>query len=197
LHDDIGANLSRVAILSELAKRELTDNPTQSTSLLDSIAVSARETADSMRDIVWAIDPRHNDLDEVVSRVRVFASSVLEARGIQWQLDVPKDLARVKLDPEQQRQIYLFFKEAVHNIVRHSQCRTATAVVEVGDRLVVCRISDDGRGLRPELSDPTSGRLGLAGLRARANALGGDLTVASVNGGGTTLTLTVPRKLKR
>jgi signal transduction histidine kinase len=148
-----------------------------------------------MRDIVWAIDPRRDNLDELLARVRVFAASVLEAQGIQWQLEAPVEIGRVSLDPEQRRQIFLFFKEAIHNIARHSGCRSASAVIEWSDGHLISRVRDDGRGLPLHVSQPGSlDGLGLSSLHARANQVGGRLTVETLSAGGTQLTFTVPLK---
>jgi ligand-binding sensor domain-containing protein/signal transduction histidine kinase len=195
LHDDIGASLSRVAIMSEVVKRQIGDHSQESASMLGQIADSARDVVGSMRDIVWAIDPRRDNLDELLARVRVFAASVLEAQGIQWQLEAPVEIGRVSLDPEQRRQIFLFFKEAIHNIARHSGCRSASAVIEWSDGHLISRVRDDGRGLPLHVSQPGSlDGLGLSSLHARANQVGGRLTVETLSAGGTQLTFTVPLK---
>ncbi|HUQ33652.1 MAG TPA: two-component regulator propeller domain-containing protein, partial [Pyrinomonadaceae bacterium] len=81
LHDDIGASLSRMAILSEVVKHQTGGNGNESSGLLTEIADSARGLVDSMSDIVWSIDPRRDDLQSVVRRIRQFASDVLEAQG--------------------------------------------------------------------------------------------------------------------
>src|SRR5205085_2026670 len=98
LHDDIGSGLSRVAILSEVVKQQTGATAPQSVPLLIEIAESARVLVDSMRDIVWAIDPRRDDLSSVIYRVRQFASDVLEPRQIRFDFPTPPELERVKLD---------------------------------------------------------------------------------------------------
>ena len=95
LHDDIGASLSRMAILSEVVKRQDEVKSGTSRRMLTEIADSARGLVDAMSDIVWSIDPQRDDLRSVSARIRQFASDVLEARGIKWELKLPPELETV------------------------------------------------------------------------------------------------------
>jgi ligand-binding sensor domain-containing protein/signal transduction histidine kinase len=194
LHDDIGASLSRVAIMSEVAKRQIAAEPEVSASMLGDIAHSARDALGSLRDVVWAIDPRHDTLEEVLARVRQFAAGLLEAQGIQWEFDAPSDLDGVTLDPEQRRELFLFYKEAIHNLLQHSSCRSARATIALHDGLIIAQVGDDGRGLAADdvaVSSKGNG-VGLSSLRTRADRLAGELRVTSLPDGGTELTLTFP-----
>jgi signal transduction histidine kinase len=202
LHDDIGASLSRMAILSEVVKRQKGTNGEQSTDMLSEIADSARGLVDSMSDIVWSIDPRRDDLRNVVQRVRQFASDVLEARDIEWTFQVPQELDRIRLGPEQRRHLYLIFKEAVNNIARHADCHRVSLSINFDARHLLCEITDDGRGFAPksngEASSNGRGGHGLVNMQARARELGGRLDIDSEPGGGTRLKLTFPlRKARR
>ncbi|MCA1557835.1 MAG: histidine kinase, partial [Acidobacteria bacterium] len=196
LHDDIGASLSRMAILSEVVKRQTGTNGEQSTAMLTEIADSARGLVDSMSDIVWSIDPRRDDLKSVVQRVRQFASDVLEARGIEWEFRVPEELERIRLGPEQRRHLYLIFKEPINNIARHADCRRVALSIDVDARSLRCEITDDGRGFTPKApGEPASngrGGHGLVNMRARASETGGQMEFDSEPGKGTRLKLTIP-----
>lgn len=186
LHDDIGASLSRMAILSEVVKQQTASEDEGSATMLTDIADSARGLVDSMSDIVWSIDPTKDDLTNVVTRVRAFASDVLEPKGIHWELATEGDLDRVKLSPDHRRHIYLIYKEAINNIARHSGCVNAHLRLTVVSGSISFEISDDGKGLK----DSTSGGLGGNGLRnmgLRVADLGGTLTVESPPEGGTIL----------
>lgn len=201
LHDDIGASLSRMAILSEVVKRQKGTNGEQSTAMLSEIADSARGLVDSMSDIVWSIDPRRDDLRNVVQRVRQFASDVLEAQSIEWDFRVPQELDRIRLGPEQRRHLYLIFKEAINNIARHADCRRVSLSITFDARSLVCEITDDGSGFVRKAPDEASsngrGGHGLPNMQARARELGGRLEVDSKPGAGTRLKLTFPLKMAR
>ncbi len=130
LHDDIGSSLSQIAILSELAQRKLEGADPHAAGPLADIATVARELVDGMSDIVWAINPKHDHLSNLTRRMRRFAGDVLEARNIALEfrgLDTQPDL---RVGADFRRQVFLIFKEAINNIVRHSD--STRAEVEFG-----------------------------------------------------------------
>ena len=199
LHDDIGSGLSRMAILSEVVKQQIGNKAEESVPLLTEIADSARALVDSMRDIVWSIDPRRDDLSNVVFRVRQFASDVLEPQKIKLDFQAPSELEKVKLNPEQRRHLFLIFKEAINNIARHAECDSASLSINVSHSRLVVEIRDDGRGfsdLRPQESPTNGGAVGhgLENMKGRAAQLGGDLSVDSSASRGTCLKLMIPIK---
>jgi ligand-binding sensor domain-containing protein/two-component sensor histidine kinase len=195
LHDDIGSSLSRIAILSEVVKQQ-PDIPRQdSAQMLGEVAETARGLMEAMSDIVWAIDPRRDDLNNLVYRIRRFASDVLEAKHIRCEFQVPTGLEQIKLTPEQRRHVYLIFKEAIHNIVRHADCTAVSLAINVSDHQLVADIRDDGRGFAqpPGGTDFNEGH-GLESMRNRAAQLGGQLKIDSAPGSGTCVKLSVPLK---
>src|SRR5436190_9938179 len=115
LHDDIGAGLSQVAILSELAQRRAKGAPPEMLHALERIALVSRELVDSMSDIVWAVDPHRDTMGDLVHRMRRFASDVFTARDVAFTFDVNPHDNDVALPADLRRQVYLVFKEAVNN----------------------------------------------------------------------------------
>jgi signal transduction histidine kinase len=197
LHDDIGASLSRMAILSEVVKQQTGGNGNQASRLLTEIADSARGLVDSMGDIVWSIDPRRDDLQSVIRRIRQFASDVLEAKDITWELRVPPEIEKLKLDPEERQHLFLIFKEGINNVVRHGAgTKSVSLSIHVEGRHLTGEINDDGCGFTPQQPDETRsqgrGGNGLPNMRSRAEQLGGRLEIVSSPGAGTRLTLKVP-----
>jgi len=186
LHDDIGSSLSQIAIWSEVAARGSGEPGMRET--LGGIATACRETVDSMSDIVWAVNPTHDRLGDLAHRMRRFASDVFTARDIAFRFDaaLPDDLA---LGTDLRRQVLLVFKEAVHNAVRHAGCASVEARLTLADGCLRVVLRDDGRGFDPGQRHDGHG---LASMRARADALGGALSVRSAPGQGTTLTLVAP-----
>jgi ligand-binding sensor domain-containing protein/signal transduction histidine kinase len=191
LHDDIGSTVSRMAILSEVAKRQVEGTHAEASRVLEEIGTSARGLLDTTGDIVWAIDPRRDDGASLVARVRAFGAGLFEARGIAWDFQASPEAQALRLDPEQRRQLLLIFKEALHNISRHAQCASACVSIATRDGVLQAEIRDDGRGFSEEQA-PTGSGHGLGSMRARARHLGGALRVHSRPGAGTCLTLQVP-----
>jgi signal transduction histidine kinase/streptogramin lyase len=192
LHDDIGASLTRIAMLSEVAKRQDGDGSSGAAHRLTQIAENARAVIDSMSDIVWAIDPRRDDFASVVERVRSFAADTLGASGVRWQMTVAPQLQHQHLTPEQRRALYMIFKEAVSNIARHADCRRASCDITFEHHALVALIEDDGRGLHAETQGNGRGGRGLSNMRARASGIGGRLEIESGPGAGTRLRLVLP-----
>lgn len=187
LHDDVGAGLSEIAILSELARRQHGEGQPGRT--LSEIGDGARRLVDSMSDIVWSTDPRNDDVASLARRIRQFAANVLESQGIRWNLEVPPEFEARRLDPETRRQILLTVKEALVNVARHSGSTRASIRIVPGPDEILVEIEDDGRGFSPSKETPGHG---LANMRARALALRGQFEVRARPSGGTLLLVRVP-----
>jgi signal transduction histidine kinase len=178
LHDEIGSNLATIALLSHLAQGQ--GGPAQED--LVEINRVARETANSMRDIVWLIKPGAEESGDFVAKLRETAALMLT--GLEWQFDGESLTGALSL--EWKREILLIFKEALHNIRRHASARRVTIrLADENDELVM-EVADDGSGFN--VQDSTTGH-GLASQRQRAQALGGELRIVSQPGEGTVVTL--------
>jgi signal transduction histidine kinase len=178
LHDEIGSNLATIALLSHLAQRQ--GGPAQED--LAEISRVARETANSMRDIVWLIKPGAEDAGDFVAKLRETAALMLT--GLEWQFHGEGLSSALSL--EWKREILLIFKEALHNIRRHASAQRVTIRLAEEDDELVMEIADDGSGF--DVQGSTTGH-GLASQRQRAQSLGGELRIASQPGEGTIVTL--------
>ena len=196
LHDDIGASLSRTAILAEVVRRDVAPSNPKAAEMLDRIARSAREVVDGMSDVVWSLDPERDELSELVTRVRAFASEVLPPRGVAFSLVAPTDAATLatKLPAGPRRQAYLVMKEALSNLARHARAHSASISLALEDRSIVAMVSDDGCGFPAGAVrvEPTLGGNGLRNMKGRASRCRGTLDVDSAPGRGTTVTLRIP-----
>ncbi len=188
LHDDIGSSLSQIAILSEVARRDAGGNGGRAKETLTDIAGLSRDLVDSMADIVWAVDPKKDHLRDLTLRMRRFAGDLLEARDVDVTFRGPSEDQDRELGSEFRRQVFLVFKESVHNAARHSGCKSAEIDLAVDRHDLVLSITDDGAGFDPRVGAEGHG---LASMQARAEALGGRLDVSS-GAAGTRLVLRVP-----
>ena len=188
LHDDIGAGLSRIAVLSEVATHEA-GSSSPVIERLSVIARASRELVDSMSDIVWVINPERDQLHDLTQRMRRFASDLFTSRGIEFTFRAPSSDHHLKVGADVRRHIFLIFKESVNNIVRHSRCTKADLDLRVDSGRIVLTVTDNGAGFDP--AHPSDGN-GLANIRERARVLGGELRMDSGNGAGTTITVNVP-----
>jgi len=189
LHDDIGSTLSQIALLSEVARRrpaaEERERP------LADIANLSRELIDSMSDIVWTIDPEQDRLGDLTHRMRRFASDLFSHNGSQLRLDMPGEEQNPHIGADIRRQVYLIFKESLHNTARHSGCTEVDLKLRLADGWLELSIADNGRGFDPGQTGRGHGH-GLASMRRRAGNLGGGLAVDSAPGRGTTVHLRAP-----
>jgi len=189
LHDDLGSNLSQIAILSEVLHRGVTKEDHVTAKLLSLITVTANESVESMSDIVWAINPKGDSFQNLIRRMRRFASDGFTARNIDFEFRAPEIDRRVEMGADLRREVFLLFKEAVNNVMRHSNCTRAEIEAHLdGDELIL-RVSDNGQGF--DTTQDTDGH-GLVSIRRRARNLAGTLELTSVPGSGTTIALRVP-----
>ncbi|QNH61739.1 sensor histidine kinase [Hymenobacter sediminicola] len=192
LHDDMGSTLSSISILSQIARNHQHQHrPEQAAALLEQIGESSRRMLDAMDDIVWAINPAHDSLEDVTARMRSFASEVLEARGIEFVFQASPSMQGLKLDMRARREFFLLFKEAINNLAKYARCQHARIQLTYEQGLLHLTVQDDGVGFDPTQPAQGSGN-GLTNMRSRAAAMAGQLTIETAPGQGTTLHLRVP-----
>ena len=193
LHDDIGSSLSQVAVLSEVVRQRIGESDPEINAFLSRIGVISRELVDSMSDIVWSINPAKDKLYFLTQRMREFANDVFMARNIQFEFRASNREHEIRIGAEARRQVFLVFKECVHNIIRHTTCTHVEIEVRVEGTILWVQVRDNGAGF--EVITAVNGR-GLASIRDRARGLGGRIAVSS-DAPGTVVTLEVPLREDR
>lgn len=182
LHDDVGSNLSSIALLSEMLQgHDRLDDLEQRQ--LQRINVAAEETIGALRDIIWLVDPRHDGLGDLVTRMRGVAGDLMN--GTTWAFDVAAPVQPRPLGMTFMRNVLLIHKEALHNVARHARARRVTIRVSDEHGLFVLRIQDDGMGFDERAIRAGQG---LASMRRRAQQVGGRLEIESAPRRGTRIT---------
>lgn len=189
LHDDIGSSLTQISVLSEVVSRMAGKQQSGILHYLGLIGSSSRELIDSMSDIVWAINPQRDHLSDLSHRMRRFASDTLGARAIAFEMRLPADSADARLEGNLRREVFLIFKEAVNNIVRHSGCARVEIDLRLHQGLLGLELRDDGSGFEPGGDDDGHG---LKSMRSRAQELGGTFELMSAPGSGTRIRMEAP-----
>lgn len=182
LHDDLGSTLSSISIYSEIARRQ----SKESIPVLDKIGESARIMTEKMSDIVWSINPDHDSFENIIQRMRAFAHDMLSTRGIEYTFEADEKLNAVKLAMEVRKNLFLFFKEAVHNLVKHSQAKHAVIRLFLDDEKIKLLIRDDGKGF--DLNQSSLGN-GMRTMKERAKQINATLQIESKEGEGTSVEL--------
>ena len=197
LHDDIGASLSQIAILSEVARQRVGADDGPVTKPLSLIAATSRELVDAMSDIVWAINPKRDSLRDLVQRMRRFASDTFTARGISFRFRAPDAGEHTRAGADVRREVFLVFKESVNNMARHSGCTEAEIEFRVAGGSLSLELRDNGKGFDVGGESADGNGHGLMSMRERAQRLGGRLEILSGDGQGTTVRLRVPLERHR
>jgi ligand-binding sensor domain-containing protein/two-component sensor histidine kinase len=189
LHDDIGSNLSLIAALSEVLRPRARSVDIHMAEQLSVIAKVSQRSVDAMSDIVWAVNPHKDHLRDLLQRMRRFASDAFSARNIQLAFEAPTADQNIKLGAETRREVFLIFKESVNNAARHSGCTQAKVSVTVTKGSLSFSVADNGKGFD---ADRVEAGEGLLSMRRRAEKIGGELTITSSAGTGTTVLLRAP-----
>jgi ligand-binding sensor domain-containing protein/two-component sensor histidine kinase len=193
LHDDIGSGLSQIAILSEVARARASSGDRMPMESLERVGALARQLVDSMSDIVWSIRSEPDSFDSLISRMREFAIDLLVSQGIGFELRAPGVGEHVKLSLQARRQLFLLFKECVHNAARHSGCSKVTTTLLIEDKEILLAVGDNGKGLRADEKPPgCAGGNGIPGMRQRAESIGGSIRFDSPPGQGCTVSIRAP-----
>ena len=186
LHDDVGASLGSIILLSDMVKRSEVLAPSDRRRL-DTIGQTAREMSADLREIVWIVNPEHDHMDDLVERLRHVSANLLD--GVPHSFDAPQTLAGGRLDMTFRRNVLLAFKEILHNVRKHADASRVSVRVARDEGQLLIRVSDDGRGF--DETPGTNGH-GLKSLRDRADRLGGHLSIETAPGSGTTVLLRLP-----
>ena len=191
LHDQLGANLTQVALLGELAEADK-HLPEEIETHARQISQTARETTRALDEIVWTVNPSNDTLDGLVNYVCKYAQEYLALAGLRYRLEVPPQLPAGPISPEVRHNLFLAAKEAVNNVVKHAHATSAWLRLQLRPEQFVLEIEDDGSGL-PD-SATKKGRNGLRNMRKRMEDIGGQFEVTPRPGGGTIVRLVAPLK---
>ena len=187
LHDDMGSALSSIHIISRVALTNSSDGP-KMTDRMKKIHEHSGQILENMSDIVWTINPANDTLEKVIFKMREFAADILDPLNIEYVFQQEGDFQGTRLGLQTRRDLYLIFKEAVNNAAKYSGCSKVVITVAVNDRQVEVNIGDDGIGFDKE--EVKFGN-GLKNMEERASQIGGNLSIATAPGKGTTITLRV------
>ena len=191
LHDDIGSTLSSINILSRTAQSHLQhagDDRTKSS--LEKISDRSQRLLDNMSDIIWNIKPGNDTIEEVMSRMREYATTVLEAKNINYMFNFPKEKMDCKLTMAMKNNLYLIFKEAVNNLSKYSGATNALLSLTFTEKQMRLAIEDNGKGFDME---QLSHKGGLLNMRQRAEDIKGTIDIVAAPGKGVSIVVVMPR----
>ena len=195
IHDDLGASLTHINLLSQTAHQKIeTHHPAwKDTERLRAVAVNLTQKLD---EIVWAVSPRHDTFESLVSYLTDLTEEFLGSAGIRARIQIPAELPAWALPAGLRHNVFLAAKEALNNVVKHAQATEVHLRLALLPAAFELTIEDNGRGFSKPLGSPTGTshpiRHGLGGVKERIESLGGQLTIDSEPGRGTRVLFSVP-----
>jgi signal transduction histidine kinase len=187
MHDDIGASLTRISMMTEMVKNR-EDVGHGARQWLGQISGTSRGLMEEMNQIIWALNPKNDNLEGLVAYIRRFAFEYLEPANIKCDFYLPEKLPETALTVETRRNIYLVVREALHNVVKHSGATGVDIRLSMVDGRFSISVKDNGKGFDPgKLEFPGNG---LVNMRKRMKDIGGEISIRSKAGAGTEIELT-------
>ena len=188
LHDDMGSTLSTINILSSMAKAKIDGSTVKTSEYLSKISEYSERMMDTMDDIVWSIKPSNDSMIKIISRMREFATNVLEPKEIDFDFTINEDIYEIKLNMEARRDFFLIFKEAVNNAAKYSKADKVEIDLTIQNKKLVLLVKDDGAGFDFSQADGN----GLGNMKKRADNINGYVSIQSSKGNGTSVKLVIP-----
>ena len=193
LHDGLGANLTQVAMLADLASQTPAD-PQSAQQRFQKLSRSTREALQAVRDIIWSAQPSNDSLESLALRICQYAENLCPTGQPHCHFDLPIPFPSVTLSARERQQILYAAKEALNNVARHAAATRVSVRVRVDPSAFQIEVEDNGRGFDQAgfLSSGSSDFHGLHTMRERAESIGGQFRLDSHPGRGTIIAIQVP-----
>jgi len=189
LHDEIGSTLTSIRILSEVSEKNIQHDQAKTSSFLQKISEQSAAVQQGISDIVWAVKPENDKLENMVIRMREYAAQTLESKNVHTVINIDEEVLNKTLDMNQRRDVFLVFREAVNNIAKYAGAAEVQVNLGKLNNDLQLQVIDDGCGF--DVTRQTSSS-GLKNMRTRAASLKGTLHIDSKPGKGTIVTLRIP-----
>jgi signal transduction histidine kinase len=189
LHDDIGASLSSIRIYSSAAQKQLSSNPSESLSLIEKINESSTNILEQMSDIVWCINPKNDNSESLIMRMKAYTGECLGAMQINCNYTIDHSVQSWVPTMHIRKNIYLLFKEAINNCMKYSGANQLDIAFSLQYNSLKMSIADNGMGF--DMAEVKHGN-GLNNMKNRAQSAGGSLAIFSAKGQGTRIVFNFP-----
>ncbi len=189
LHDNLGSTLNSISVFSEIAKQQVHQSCPSATPILEKIGQTSRDLISNLNDIVWAVNPKNDQFDNIVLRMRLFAADLLMSKNINIDFDIDDKVSDMTLGIEKRKHFFLIFKEAVNNVYKYADCSELHIHIHNCNGNICMDITDNGKGF--DIKNVTPGT-GLHSMKERAKLLNGQLIIESSPGKGMQLYLSFP-----
>jgi signal transduction histidine kinase len=189
LHDDLGANMTQMTLVLELALQQRSEPDAVIETVQDGL-LAAREAIKSLDAAVWAVNPANNTLPELVAYIGQFGMEFLQQANIRCALDLPDHPPDRPVSAELRHSLFLIVKEALNNVVRHAQASEVRLQISITTAALDLLIADNGHGIERKPDDTLAD--GLRNMRQRAEELNAQFKLESMPGAGTKISVHYP-----
>jgi signal transduction histidine kinase/ligand-binding sensor domain-containing protein len=188
MHDDLGSGLTKIAILSEVVKKQM-EQPEKALEQLDRISTSSRTLVDNLQDIIWMLNTKHDQLESIALYIREYATKYFEQSDINVLFDYPVQIPSLKIGEEKRRNLFMAVKEALNNIAKHAGANSVKISFSVKQGTLEFLVTDNGKGFNA--SEIRQFANGLKNMQSRMAQAGGQCTISSEECKGTTISFSL------
>jgi signal transduction histidine kinase/ligand-binding sensor domain-containing protein len=188
IHDDLGAGLSTIGILSELVKQNSKQDEF-TRKQLTKISESSRHLIENLGELVWAHNPVNDSLLKLLWYLREHLGGMFEGTSTRLQIIIPEHIDDRPLQVEWRRNIFLITKEALHNVLKHAHATMVDLTVAMERDSLIITVRDNGVGF--DAGNRMTKGNGLGNMEKRAKACNADIKIESRPGAGTSITISV------
>ena len=180
MHDEIGSGLTHIVMLSELITMQ--KRPDQEMrSEVQTISNTSRQLVQSMSEIIWAINPQNETLENLIAYLREQTNKYFEPFNLRYSIQIPDQLPDVKLTNLQRHNLFLVTKETLNNALKYADASYISLSMEIKESKISFLISDNGKGFEIEKIRRTAN--GLKNMKSRMTEIGGSFEINSSQAG--------------
>lgn len=184
LHDDIGASLSSIKLFAGMAQSD--PSRAMESGVMGRIEATSLETLENMGDIVWSINPKNDNFQFVIVKMRSFGESLCASVNMAFEFTASEGIDKLVLNMEQRKNLFLIYKEAMNNAAKYSGASVIRAGLRLQGKMLELAVGDNGRGIEEARKGQGNG---LANMKQRALDIGGELDIVTKPGEGTRIIL--------
>ncbi len=188
LHDDIGASLTNISILSQLSLSSI-DKKEDTKKFISRIRDEVESSNQALDDIIWSVNSRNDSMNETLARMRRYVGDLFDNSSTKYHIDIINDDPDQKFNMEQRRDLFMIYKETLNNIHKHAGAENAWITIKVLQQVISVSITDDGRGFDSSIE---THRNGLKNIRSRVNKWKGDFHLETSPSTGTRIGIKLP-----
>jgi signal transduction histidine kinase len=187
IHDQIGSGLTKISLMSQRMKMNFDNKKDVDARLVQKITDFSTEIIGNLSEIIWTVDPRHDNLESLLSYIRNYIAHFFEDTAIQHVIDFPEDIPAMGIHPELKRNLFLVIKESLNNILKHAEATAVNIHFHFDHRAYYFKITDNGKGI----SDHNRRNFGngLINMKNRMESINGSFNIVSEVSKGTVITL--------